>query len=134
MPLLAAHFVRQFNDKHGTEISGLADEALDSLGSYEWPGNVRELRNVLERAVILGRSGLIDITHLPPYLRGAVEPRATGLRLPEDVTIAEAERRLILHTLSKVNNNKTQAARILGVDVKTIRNKLRAYGSEGSES
>jgi two-component system response regulator FlrC len=61
-------------------------------------------------------------------LRGVTESQATGLRLPEDVTVAEAERLLILHTLEQVDNNKTQAARLLGVDVKTIRNKLRAYG------
>ena len=82
----------------------------------------------MERAVILARAGSIEKQHLAPYLRGIHEPQATGLRLPEDVTVAEAEKMLILHTLERVGNNKTQAARVLGVDVKTIRNKLRAYG------
>jgi len=128
IPLLAQHFVSQFNEKHGTDVKGLAREVLESLQGYEWPGNVRELRNVMERAVILAREGWLERPHLPPYLRGVTEPQATGLRLPEGVTVAEAEKLLILHTLDHVDNNKTRAARLLGVDVKTIRNKLRAYG------
>jgi len=128
IPLLVQHFVGQFNEKHGTHTEGVSREVLESLRGYEWPGNVRELRNVLERAVILAREGWIERSNLPPYLRGITVPQATGLRLPEDVTVAEAERLLILHTLEQVENNKTQAARLLGVDVKTIRNKLRAYG------
>lgn len=129
VPLLVQHFIQVFNEKHGTQVEGVNAEAQDSLMGYEWPGNVRELRNVLERAVILARQGWVERSHLPPYLRGVVEAQATGLRLPEDVTVAEAERLLILHTLDRVGNNKTKAARLLGVDVKTIRNKLRAYGA-----
>jgi len=134
IPLLSQHFVAQFNEKHGTAVQGVAREVLESLQGYQWPGNVRELKNVMERAVILAREGWVEKPHLPPYLRGVTESQATGLRLPEDVTVAEAERLLILHTLEQVDNNKTQAARLLGVDVKTIRNKLRAYGitSEGA--
>ncbi len=128
IPLLCTHFVGQFNEKHATSVEGVAQNVLESLQGYEWPGNVRELRNVMERAVILAREGWIEKLHLPPYLRGVTEPQATGLRLPEAVTVAEAERLLILHTLEQVKNNKTRAARLLGVDVKTIRNKLRAYG------
>ncbi len=128
VPLLVQHFVALFNEKHGTRVEGISTEAKESLMGYEWPGNVRELRNVMERAVILSREGWVERHHLPPYLRGVVEAQATGLRLPEDVTAAEAEKLLILHTLERLGNNKTQAARILGVDVKTIRNKLRAYG------
>lgn len=128
IPLLAQHFVGQFNEKHGTRVKGVARDVLESLQGYEWPGNVRELRNVMERAVILTREGWVEKSNLPPYLRGVTEPQATGLRLPEDVTVAQAEKLLILHTLEQVANNKTRAARLLGVDVKTIRNKLRAYG------
>jgi DNA-binding NtrC family response regulator len=128
VPLLCSHFVAQFNDKHGTTVAGISQEVMESLQGYQWPGNVRELKNVVERAVILARQGWIGVAHLPPYLRGVTEPQATGLRLPEDVTVAEAEKLLILHTLERVDQNKTKAARVLGVDVKTIRNKLRAYG------
>jgi len=131
IPLLLQHFIGQANMKHGADIEGATKEAVGRLQAYDWPGNVRELRNVVERAVILGQRGWIDTVHLPPFLHDLEPVPSVGLRLPEEVTVAEAERILILHTLEKVGNNKTQAARILGVDVKTIRNKLKAYGSDG---
>ena len=127
VPLLVQHFVEEFNQKHAADVDGVSSAALQELKGYEWPGNVRELRNVVERAVILARSGWVERVHLPPYLRGVEELSPMGLRLPEEVTVAEAERILILHTLEQVGYNKTQAARQLGVDVKTIRNKLKTY-------
>lgn len=134
IPLLIQHFIGLANLKHGAEVEGATQEAIGRLQAYVWPGNVRELRNVIERAVILGQKGWIDSTHLPPYFHALDPAPMMGLRLPEDVTVAEAERMLILHTLEKVGNNKTKAAAILGVDVKTIRNKLKAYGSDRVES
>lgn len=134
IPLLLQHFIGRANVKHGADIEGASKEAVGRLQAYDWPGNVRELRNVVERAVILGQRGWIDTVHLPPFLHDLDPVPSVGLRLPEEVTVAEAERILILHTLEKVGNNKTQAARILGVDVKTIRNKLKAYGSDGGGS
>ncbi len=133
IPLLLQHFVGQSNQKHNAEVEGATKEAVGRLQAYDWPGNVRELRNVVERAVILSQRGWIDSVHLPPFFQ-AVEPiPAVGLRLPEDATVAQAERLLILHTLDKVGNNKTKAAGILGVDVKTIRNKLKAYRSDQAD-
>jgi two-component system response regulator HydG len=133
IPLLLQHFVGQSNQKHNAEVEGATKEAVGRLQAYDWPGNVRELRNVVERAVILSQRGWIDSVHLPPFFQ-AVEPLpAMGLRLPEDATVAQAERLLILHTLDKVGNNKTKAAGILGVDVKTIRNKLKVYGSDQAD-
>ena len=128
IPLLLQHFIGLANERHGAEVEGATREAIGRLQAYDWPGNVRELRNVVERAVILRQTGWIDTAHLPPFLHDLDPSPALGLRLPEDVSVAEAERMLILHTLEKVGNNKTQAARILGVDVKTIRNKLKAWG------
>ena len=101
------------------------------LEAHPWPGNVRELRNVIERAVIVARSGWIEPRHLPPYLQ-ALEPGGEPtLTLPAGTTLAEAERVLIMQTLERVGNNKAEAARQLGLDVKTIRNKLRSYGRDG---
>jgi DNA-binding NtrC family response regulator len=128
IPLLAQHFVRDFARRHAMPVEGLADQARAALLAHSWPGNVRELRNVIERAVIVARRGLIDRRHLPPYLqaiRAGVEPTVT---LPAGTTLAEAERLLIMRTLERVNDNKAEAARQLGLDVKTIRNKLRGYG------
>ena len=129
--LLAQHFVREFGRKHGVEVEGVGDAAREQLEAHSWPGNVRELRNVIERATIVARSGWIEPRHLPPYLqalRGGGSPTFT---LPAGTTLAEAEKLLILQTLERVGNNKAEAARQLGLDVKTIRNKLRAYGISG---
>jgi DNA-binding NtrC family response regulator len=131
--LLGQHFIRTLNEKHETSVKGLDAEARALLGGYGWPGNVRELRNVIERAVILARSGLIAAGHLPPYLKagGAEEP--DGIVIPPNATAAEAERMLFLATLERVGHNKAEAARRLGVDVKTIRNKLHAWGLGSDE-
>jgi len=126
--LLAQHFLREFNRKHELDVEGVSSAALEAMREFSWPGNVRELRNVVERASILARSGWIEPNHLPPYVR---EPPADALGdfvLPPDVTAAEAERRLILETLERTGFNKAEAARRLELDVKTIRNRLRAYG------
>ena len=128
IPLLAQHFVRDCARRHAMPVEGLAEAARAALLAHAWPGNVRELRNVIERSVIVARSGLVDRRHLPPYLqviRAGTEPTVT---LPAGTTLAEAERLLIMRTLERVNDNKAEAARQLGLDVKTIRNKLRGYG------
>lgn len=130
IPLLTQHFIREFNRKHGTRVEGLRDEALDLLRAYPWPGNVRELRNILERAVILARGEWIEGHHLPAYVLAGDSGQAANIVLPATVTAAEAEKELILKALERANNNKAEAARQLGLDVKTIRNKLKAYGLE----
>jgi len=88
---------------------------------------VRELRNVMERAVIVARGGWIERRHLPPHLQTLEPGGAPTLTLPAGTTLAEAERKLILQTLARVGDNKAEAARQLGLDVKTIRNKLHSY-------
>ncbi len=126
LSLLGDHFVRQFNRKHGLEVEGLSPEVVARLEGYPWPGNVRELRNVVERAVVLAEKGQIGLAHLPATLDGIAHPEE--IVLPAGVTAEEAERIVILRTLETVGNNKAEAARRLGVDVKTIRNRLKSYG------
>jgi DNA-binding NtrC family response regulator len=128
--LLAQHFVGEFGRKHQMNVEGVGDAAGALLESHPWPGNVRELRNVIERAVIVARSGWIEPRHLPPYLQASAPGAKSTLTLPAGTTLAEAERMLILQTLERVGNNKAEAARQLGLDVKTIRNKLRSYGRD----
>jgi DNA-binding NtrC family response regulator len=128
--LLAQHFVGEFGRKHQMNVEGVGDAAAALLESHPWPGNVRELRNVIERAVIVARSGWIEPRHLPPYLQASAPGSKPTLTLPAGTTLAEAERLLILQTLERVGNNKAEAARQLGLDVKTIRNKLRSYGRD----
>ncbi|MCB1056261.1 MAG: sigma-54-dependent Fis family transcriptional regulator [Acidobacteria bacterium] len=127
LPLLAQHFVQRFNAKHDIHLEGIDPEALELLRSYPWPGNVRELRNVVERGAILARKGWLGVVHLPPYVRRPSTQARTRIVLPPGVTAQDAERILILETLEQVGQNKAEAARQLGLDVKTIRNKLRAY-------
>jgi DNA-binding NtrC family response regulator len=128
--LLAQHFVGEFGRKHQLNVEGVGAAAAALLESHPWPGNVRELRNVIERAVIVARSGWIEPRHLPPYLQASAPGSKSTLTLPAGTTLAEAERMLILQTLERVGNNKAEAARQLGLDVKTIRNKLRSYGRD----
>jgi len=131
LPLLAQHILSRLNERHGTSVEGLGDEAARTLAAYSWPGNVRELRNILERAVVLAKEGWIEPVHLPPYVRNPeVSTTVVGDRLvlPLDTTVAEAEKRLILETLERTDQNKAETARRLGIDVKTVRNKLKSYG------
>jgi len=128
VPLLVRHFLRVFNAKHGATVEGARASTLDRLTAWHWPGNVRELRNVMERAVVLARTGVIESSHLPPYLVAANPGMERPIELPARTTLAEAERVLILETLERVGNNKAEAARQLGLDVKTIRTRLRTWG------
>lgn len=129
IPLLVRAFMREFNNKHGAQVESCKGETLELLCQYLWPGNVRELRNVLERAVILAKGAWIESSHLPAYIRNPGEPgKPSDTSLPSATTAAEAEKSLILRTLEQTGNNKAEAARRLGLDVKTIRNKLKGYG------
>jgi DNA-binding NtrC family response regulator len=131
IPLLAQHFIEFFNAKHRASVEGLRDDTREILASYHWPGNVRELRNVIERAVVLAKGKWIEISHLPPYLEDSGISAAGGrLTIPVGATAREVEKRLILETLQATGGNKAEAARSLGLDVKTIRNKLKSYENE----
>ena len=128
--LLSLYFLDRFRVKHGSQSKGFRDSSLDLLRAYAWPGNVRELRNFIERAVVVAGDGWIERSHFPPYLSGREFVGSHGLQIPAGITAAEAEKRLILHTLDRVGNNKAEASRQLGLDVKTIRNKLKSYEAE----
>jgi len=127
IPLLAQHFIRQFNQKHQVEIDGLTTGALERLQAHGWRGNVRELRNAIERAAIIAKSGRLRLEDLPAAVRQADPTGGAAIMLPAGVTAAEAERTLILEALKRHGNNKTRAARELGLDVKTLRTKLKSY-------
>jgi DNA-binding NtrC family response regulator len=130
IPLLVQHFVTEFNRKHHIQLDGVSDEAMTMLKAYRWPGNVRELRNVIERSVVLAKGDWIEEKDLPPYVRDpSLRPEKLVFSVGE-TTVADAERELILRTLQRSGNNKAEAARQLGVDVKTIYNKLKLYGIE----
>jgi DNA-binding NtrC family response regulator len=127
--LLAQAFIREFNAKHNAQVESFKSETMALLKAYSWPGNVRELRNIMERAVILSKGPWIEPSHLPAYvLNSPVSESGAKIKLPMGTTAADAEKELILRTLRLTGNNKAEAARQLGLDVKTIRNKLKTYG------
>ena len=106
-------------------------EAMYILERYQWPGNIRELRNVIERATILAEGEFVEPRHLPPTLVSRGEETLPTVTLSPGTTVDEAERRLILLTLDHTRNNKTRAAEILGISLKTLHNKLNRMKSEG---
>jgi DNA-binding NtrC family response regulator len=135
---LAEEFMRRFSRKHGVHIKGFSDAALAALQAHDWPGNVRELQNVVERAVILcGDDGLLEPGHLglstPVQLRSETRSANPSPAVPAPPgpaadghfpTLAELERQHILAALQFCKGNRTHAARVLGISIRTLRNKL----------
>ncbi len=134
LQVMAEAMVLEMNQKHTRHVAGLSDQILDRMLSYDWPGNARELRNTIERAVILCPDGApLDATHLPRTFGTPQLPMPARVNdanvVPVRVgnTVDEAERMLILRTLESTGQNKTRAAEILGVSLKTLHNKLKEY-------
>jgi DNA-binding NtrC family response regulator len=127
------------NQKHSRKVSGVAPSMLDRMMAYDWPGNARELRNLVERAVILCQDGApLDAGHLPPAFgkspNSAVQASdASVVQVRVGTTVDDAERALILRTLEATGQNKTRAAEILGVSLKTLHNKLKEYSRKPAQ-
>jgi DNA-binding NtrC family response regulator len=124
LPLLVEAFLAEFNQRNNRSIMAVSQDAMRIVEGYQWPGNVRELRNVIERATILAEGEFIEPRHLPPALVDAPPTGQPALALAPGTTVEEAERRLILMTLEHTRDNKTRAAQILGISLKTLHNKL----------
>jgi DNA-binding NtrC family response regulator len=140
LKILVDSFLREFNTAMGLNTESIDDRLLETLQKYPWPGNVRELRNLLKRIIILDEPEKLLESHFPPHILDGRNPRgssrqqvlgqATGL-----MPLSEVEKLQILYTLDMTENNKSKAARILGISRQTLREKLRIYeqGSEGDE-
>ncbi|MDR8390221.1 sigma-54 dependent transcriptional regulator [Aliifodinibius sp. S!AR15-10] len=129
IPLLLNHFLKEFKEKYGYPEVQFTDECIEVLKNYMWPGNVRELKNIVERCVILSPSEEIDPSILPDrFFKNTDSLKEKDddmfLQVPMGSTLQEVERAVILQTLAKVNNNKTEAARILGLTRKTLSSKI----------
>jgi len=125
LPLLVQAFINEFNSRNQKAIVAVDQAAMRMLEQYNWPGNVRELRNVIERATILAPGPFIEPRYLPPTLSSeAPAANKPQVALAPGTTVEEAERRLIVMTLEHTRDNKTRAAEILGISLKTLHNKL----------
>jgi DNA-binding NtrC family response regulator len=150
---IAEALIVDLNRKHECRVTEISPTVMEALARHQWPGNVRELRNVLERAVILAGEGTIEMKHLPAFLQAPAAPPpptpapaaaqaaagaaaggpaedSDGVRFTIGTTVEEAEKGLILRTLEHTKNNKTRAAEILGISLKTLHNKLKEYGAK----
>jgi transcriptional regulator with GAF, ATPase, and Fis domain len=140
---LVQTFLKQISQRTGIQPPGITQDALAVLTAYDWPGNVRELQNVIERAVILSETGEpIGASVLAPMFPGVSikevpgehnrSPSSSTLAFPEQVVPLESiEREYIMHALRKANGNRTQTALMLGISIRTLRNKLGAIRAQG---
>jgi len=152
IPLIADHFIKKYSEANGLPVRRLSDAALQLLLAHHWRGNVRELENTMHRAVLLARGGTIEPEAImlssqllapersgPAAAPAPVTPPAAGRApvVPGETsslvgrTVAEVERDLILSTLHHTLGNRTHAANILGISIRTLRNKLKQYSEEG---
>jgi DNA-binding NtrC family response regulator len=131
IPILVEHFIDKYNHQNGRSIKGIEASALRLFMKYHWPGNVRELENLIERAVVTGKSDMLMEDDFPAELSlGRAGDELSGLRVP--MKLEEGSKYLILKTLEKFNGNKTKAAEALGITTRTIRNKLNEYSLDGN--
>ena len=130
--VISQALIANLNATYGTRVTDVSRDVMELFAAYQWPGNVRELRNVLERAVILAGEGAIRRAHLPPGFAGLPELSTDAggevITLRPGTTVDEGERVLILTTLRHTGGNRTRAASLLGLSVKTLFNKLKQYG------
>jgi transcriptional regulator with PAS, ATPase and Fis domain len=138
VPALVESLLKDMSAKHGRKVALVSEAVLNLFQNYSWPGNVRELRNTLERAVIVCDGAVIETKHLPPGFGQATIRTSSedpdAIHLGVGTTVEEAERRLILKTIESTSNNKTRAAEILGISLKTLHNKLKEYGNAAADA
>jgi transcriptional regulator with PAS, ATPase and Fis domain len=139
VPILADQFRQRYARKHGIEVHGISQNCMGALKRHSWPGNVRELQNVIERAVILcNEGGVLEPVHL-----GLTERPNAPAGMPAStsqsggfLTMAEMEKLHVLAALERSKGNRTQAAKMLDISIRTLRNKLHEYNvqSQGGEA
>jgi DNA-binding NtrC family response regulator len=132
IPLLAKSFLKEFATENDKNVNDFTPEALEALMNYAWPGNVRELRTAVEHAVVLTRGEKIGLRDLPPAMRAASPGGGPARFLAQpDLTVAQAEKQLIIRALKDCGGNRTEAARKLGMSRRTLHRKLHLYALEG---
>lgn len=127
--ILIQYFIKKFAREASKQMPHLSDKAIQVLRDYHWFGNVRELQNIIQRLVIMSEEQVIDVPDLPSFMRFSAL-KEKGIKR----TLEEIENEYILNVLADVNDNKTHAAEILGIDRKTLREKLKKTGYYNTDS
>lgn len=125
--LLATHFLKQFCEENNKQIEGFSTNAMAAINNYDWPGNIRELRNCIESAVVMCRNSVIDVKDLPPAVSRA--GNSGEIVIPLGTSMNEAEKKIILETLTYCKGNKSKTADVLKLGRKTVLRKLAEYES-----
>jgi DNA-binding NtrC family response regulator len=118
------YFSAKYADEMGRPAPQFTDRALENLGQYPWPGNVRELENLVQRLMAMADGEVIDAPDLPAGMRAECFPQEIGLNR----TLDQVEAEHIRQVLDRLGGNKSQAAKVLGIDRKTLREKLKRFG------
>ncbi len=135
IPSLADHFLAIYREKNRKALRGISGKALDLLVRYDWPGNIRELENCIERAVIMAREEAIVPADFPLQIRMlSMEGEKDGFDIPYGISLDDMERALIVKTLAETGGNRTKTAEILGINRRTLQNKLKQYALDTQEA
>jgi transcriptional regulator with PAS, ATPase and Fis domain len=126
VPLLVAEFLSLFTEKYNKPPQRFSDDAMEFLVAFDWPGNVRELKNVVERAIVMCQEEVIGPKFLPERITGQ-QTNQCHIIIPSGTALHDAERTIILQTLASVQNNRTKAAKILGLSRRALLYKLQRY-------
>ena len=132
IPLLVASFLEEFAVENGKNIKGIDSQAKSAIYNYNWPGNIRELRNCIESAVVMCSGEEIKLEDLPPTVSKSAGDQS--INIPANATLDEAEKIIILQTLTANKNNKSKTADLLGIGRKTLHRKLEEYGINSDDS
>jgi len=126
---LVDYFRKRFTAKYHKKIDNLSPEVMATFSHYRWPGNIRELENVLERMVLMSETDTLALDQLPPEIRGIVSTvGASTLKEKIDTISQMTEKQMIIDALNKTNQNRTKAAKLLGISRRTLQNKIKEYG------
>ena len=126
---LVDYFRKRFTAKYHKKIDNMSPEVMATFSHYRWPGNIRELENVLERMVLMSETDTLALDQLPPEIRGIVSTvGASTLKEKIDTISQMTEKQMIIDALNKTNQNRTKAAKLLGISRRTLQNKIKEYG------